>query len=163
MDSHAAFGQIDGIDVEDLGADTDSSLGAQWSSVTPLSSRQSWLIDSLKSVFQLSNLEENWDGHGSPPISRVAVREMVSLLKLLELAWISTDPNKPNICDDVLSAGLRQSRLEHLRVSHVVPVPGGGLQAEWQVDNRELEIEILPDRSVEYLMCLDTGEMQSGR
>ena len=28
------------------------------------------------------------------------------------LAWISTGPNKPNICDDALNAGLRKSRLD---------------------------------------------------
>jgi hypothetical protein len=43
----------------------------------------------------------------------------------------------------------------------VVPVPGGGLQFEWQTATRELELEVLPDGSVEFLTV--AGEhMQEG-
>jgi hypothetical protein len=33
----------------------------------------------------------------------------------------------------------------------IVPISGGGIQIEWIIADRELELEVLPDGSIEYL------------
>jgi hypothetical protein len=44
----------------------------------------------------------------------------------------------------------------------IVPVPGGGIQFEWQVDGKELEIEIRADGEIEYLkVCTDETTEES--
>ena len=40
----------------------------------------------------------------------------------------------------------------------VFPVPGGGVQLEWQFGDRYLEIEFAPDGSAGYLAVSETGE-----
>jgi hypothetical protein len=47
--------------------------------------------------------------------------------------------------------------LGDLPVPHVAPVPGGGIQLEWRVGDRELELEILPDGAIEFLRA-ERGE-----
>lgn len=48
----------------------------------------------------------------------------------------------------------------------IVPVPGGGVQFEWQLATRELEIEFCPGGRVEYLAVredetADEGELSA--
>ena len=93
--------------------------------VTPLSGAPSWLQSALKTVTRLAQLPANWDGHGSPALRPMAVARACQLLSFLE--W------------------------DNLHVPQIGPVPGGGIQIEWHVAERELEIEILPDGSVEFL------------
>jgi hypothetical protein len=40
---------------------------------------------------------------------------------------------------------------DDLPVPQIGPVPGGGIQIEWHVAERELAIEVLPNGSVEFL------------
>lgn len=50
---------------------------------------------------------------------------------------------------------------ENLPTPHISPVPGGGIQFEWQKGYRELELEILPNRSIEFLVVTE-GDMTEG-
>jgi hypothetical protein len=112
-----------------------TAASPQWYRVTPLSSYPPWLRTALKTLAQLAQLPENWDGYGSPAPQRIAADRASNLLTFLE--W-----------DD-------------LPVPQIGPVPGGGIQIEWHVANRELEIEILPDGSGEFLR-VDGEAMEEG-
>jgi len=96
---------------------------AQWSQDFPVESQ--WQIQALKPVCHLANLRYDWDSYGSPPVSSMALTASTRLIAMI-------DP-------------------EDLPVPHVFPVPGGGIQLEWIVGQRELEIVILPDGTVEFL------------
>lgn len=96
---------------------------AQWSQDFPVESR--WQIETLQAVCQLANLRDDWDSYGSPPISPAALHTSTRLIAMI-------DPGD-------------------LPVPCVFPVPGGGMQLEWIVGQRELELEILPDGTVEFL------------
>lgn len=90
----------------------------------------------MNRVREIARLPAGWDGRGSPPLS---------------------EPAK------AVAAGLvSQIDLESLPTPHVGPVSGGGLQFEWQVGPRELEIEVLPDGSIEYLAVLEGTQMLEG-
>jgi hypothetical protein len=73
----------------------------------------------------LAHLNPNWDGHGSPPINPSLISQAERILAAIET--------------------------EASPVPHICPVPGGGVQLEWQHNGRELEIELLPDGSAQYL------------
>ncbi len=111
-----------------------SFLGTQWSGVTPLADTNLWLRTAQKKITELTQLPENWDSYGSRPIQPSAIEQAADLLALL-------------------------SRLDLPR-PEIFPVPGGGIQIEFQQDRRELEIEILPNGSTGYLQVAETGEMR---
>jgi hypothetical protein len=81
-------------------------------------------------------LPENWDSYGSRPIQPAAIERASEALDFL--SSINLPPPQ------------------------IFPVPGGGLQLEFEQDGRELEIEFLPDGSTEYLMVASNGEMLEG-
>ena len=89
------------------------------------SSRPSWHHDALQSVTKLVSLQNNWDGYRSPPIDPLAVCKSIALLDAIK----NYEMPAPEVC----------------------PVSGGGIGIAWRLHNRELEIEILPDGSAEYL------------
>ena len=100
------------------------------------SSPDTWLRLAQQKISRLSQLTENWDSYGSRPVQQAAIEQASGLLfKLANL-------NLPH--------------------PHIVPVPGGGIQLEFQQESRELEIEILPDGLTEYLMVDKDGEMLEG-
>ncbi|HLX64216.1 MAG TPA: hypothetical protein VKX17_23290 [Planctomycetota bacterium] len=74
---------------------------------------------------KLAQLPSGWDGHDSPPIKTETIEQAERVLAALEA--------------------------ESAPAPHICPVAGGGVQLEWQHGGRELEIEILPDGSVQYL------------
>lgn len=86
---------------------------------------RSWLLSAADSVAKLAALPDNWDGSGSPRVKPATVTRAVEVLYTLGVA---VEP-----------------------MSHACPIPGGGLQLEWDVPGRYLEIEVFPDGSVEYL------------
>ena len=112
---------------------------AQWSRDFPVETQ--WQIQALKAVCQLVNLRYDWDSYRSPPISSMALTASTRLIAII-------DP-------------------EDLPVPQVFPVPGGGLQLEWVVGVRELELEILPDGRVEFLKVeggqpIEEGQLRLG-
>jgi hypothetical protein len=95
--------------------------GAQWSSVAPLATAPPW----LKALAELARLPDNWDGYGSPPLQPRALSTAIRLLSAIDADELPT----PELC----------------------PVTGGGIGITWQLPPRRLEIEVLPDGSLEYL------------
>jgi len=92
----------------------------------------SWLSASLKKIGELRELRAGWDSYNAQPIQERAIQEGSDLLMYL-------------------------ARLD-LPEPRIVPTSAGGIQLEFQKDERELELEILPDGSIEFL----TVEMQEG-
>jgi hypothetical protein len=76
---------------------------------------------------ELSQLPDDWDGYGSPRVTAAAKRSAIALL-----------------------AELRTYAIPGM---HLDAVPGGGVQFEWAIGPRALEIEILPDGALEYLVA----------
>lgn len=109
---------------------------SQWSQVTPLPQASPWLTDMLRDVLSLGQLQTNWDSYGSPPLQPLVIEGAITFLKMLEI----DQPPRPQIC----------------------PVPGGGMQFEWHLPGRELEIEILPDGSMQYLAVAEDNQEMEG-
>jgi hypothetical protein len=107
----------------------------QWVSVTPLNVSE-WYLDALKTISELGGLPNNWDGYGSPMLHEEARIIAVQVLSLL--AWTGAD------------------------APHIAPVPGGGLQFEWDVADRSLELEVLPSGEIEFLVTMDNGWSREG-
>lgn len=114
-----------------------NNLNTQWSSVSSLFEELSWSRSARKKLEALSSLEENWNSYGSRPIQPEA-RELTAKL-LSDL--VKTDMPEPQI----------------------FPVSGGGIQLEWENSRCELEIEVLPDKSIEYLIVDEEGRMCEGK
>lgn len=110
-----------------------TSEPAAWNEVLPLTDLPSLLVDRLR---ELSLLGDDWDGYGSPRITEPAKQAAV---KLLSVMWSYS--------------GIPSMRLD--------PVSGGGLQFAWEIGTRGLEVEILPDGAVEYLVA-DGDDMVEG-
>jgi hypothetical protein len=98
---------------------------AQLSEIVPFFDATPEFIDALRAISDLMQLDDNWDSYGSPRIQRAAVERAVQVLRAAD----KQDPPPPRI----------------------VPVSGGGLQIEWAAGARELEVEMLPDGSIEFL------------
>jgi hypothetical protein len=94
------------------------------------------LAPSLQTIAKLARLEDNWDGYGSPPLLPVTVARA---LHVLQISDTETPP-----------------------LPYIGPVTGGGVQIEWSMPTRELELEILPDGSLEYVMADETGQTDDG-
>jgi hypothetical protein len=94
------------------------------------------LSTSLKTIARLAQLEDNWDGYGSPPLLPVAIARAIHVLKI-------SDKETPP-------------------VPHIGPVTGGGIQIEWSTTARDLELEILPEGSLEYVLVDETGQTDEG-
>jgi len=98
---------------------------AQWSSVIPTRALSQWQIQGIKRLNEILSLPENWDSYGSSPPTQDAANTAMNLLTGIDI--------------------------DYFVAPRVVPVSGGGLQLEWEVGTRGLELEILNDGSVEYL------------
>ena len=100
---------------------------------TAAARRSEWLESANERIDHLAELPHNWDGYGSPAISQPALDGAAQLMSFLasELPPIPT----------------------------VGPVPGGGLQLEWRHGVRELELELLPNGTIEYL-TVECSEMR---
>lgn len=103
----------------------------QWSQIKLLEDVNPWVADCALRISEFARLPQDWDSHGSNPVT-------VDALKTA-LLFISESP------------------LELIPEPSVSPVPGGGLGFHWQADGRDLEIEILPDGRVEYLKTIQGG------
>jgi len=110
----------------------DNPLVAAWSGDTGRpTTADFWLDECLERVNDLARMPLGWDSYGSPTIAPEAVETAVELLH--KLALLSAP--KP----------------------HIVPISGGGLQLDWAVNNRELEIGVRATGHLEYLLVLQRG------
>jgi len=112
---------------------------AQWSGVTAVAvaTSSSWLRRAQQKLKQLSELTENWDSYGSCPIQQKASETAAKLL---------TETAKVRLPEP-----------------QIFPVPGGGLQLEWDNAKGELELEVLPDGEIGFLIVDKENEMLEGR
>lgn len=95
--------------------------------VTLLADAGPWLVNTLRAITGLAGLGDNWDGYGSPPIRPAALESARRLVSAIEM--------------------------EDLPTPSVGPVSGGGIGIVWRMSVRELQLEILPDGSAEFLVA----------
>jgi hypothetical protein len=100
----------------------------QWVAVTNVLSADGWFFNALDSVREYVHLNPNWDGYGSPPVHQRVVETTVSLLARFA------------------------AETARLPLPEVAPVSGGGLHVEFEVGLKGLEIEILPDTTIEIVL-----------
>jgi hypothetical protein len=81
--------------------------------------------EAMRRLGEIAKLPHNWDSYGSPPPSSTAMDIVMDLLLKID------DPNLPS--------------------THVIPVSGGGVQLEWNLSPRELQLEISSDGTAQYL------------
>lgn len=109
-------------------------LSAQWTAVvTSTTGDLVWTRDVTAKLDAIAALPHNWDGDGGDPVPHRIVTAAGELL--LPLARMQPP------------------------VPRIAPVLGGGLQFEWHIGDRELEIEIMPDGTIEYLTA-EGGRVQ---
>jgi len=93
-------------------------------------------LPAVQAIASLSTLPGNWDGLGSPPIAPTILTRAIELLTRFGAV---VEP-----------------------LSHASPVSGGGLQLEWYLRDRYLEVEVLPDGSLQYLFEVAGQESEEG-
>lgn len=101
-------------------------VDTSWSSVTPVASQPLWSKTVRDRLNELTELPNDWDSYGSPPVKFTNVSIALELLANLSIY------NMPK--------------------PHVVPISGGGVQFEWADDDKELEIEVRANGSIEFLI-----------
>ena len=109
-----------------------SGSPTQWTEVVE-SAGVDWIRNIEQKLDLIRNAPHNWDGEGGEPIRPGIIHIACELLVPLA----SMEPPIPRIA----------------------PVLGGGIQFEWDFAGRELEVEILPDGTVEYLMVTEDGRI----
>ncbi len=100
------------------------TMNDRWVGATPVSLAPQW----YRELVGIAALKENWDGYGSPRVNPTALEVARQLLSEAQQYGLSSP--------------------------HIAPVTGGGVNIEWVVDERELEVEVLPTGAVEYLMSV---------
>jgi hypothetical protein len=121
---------MNGLATRDTGSDQVQTFGTTQDSL----SRKEVLLENLspkqaeaiRRLGEIVKLPLNWDSYGSPPPTRIAIETVVDLL--LE----TDDRNLPSV--------------------HIVPVSGGGVQLEWRVSDREVQLEVAGDGTAQYLL-----------
>jgi len=90
-----------------------------------------------------------------------ALGEVVRLVK--RDAWLecASDPPSEEVVKASIFLLLDLARAE-LPQPLIGPVSGGGLQVEWRLGVRELEIEVRPDGSLEFLTADGEDEVDEG-
>jgi hypothetical protein len=114
---------------------TDAREPSQWVRVLDLFNDSPWLPDAAHRIAQFGALPPNWDGSNSPTIAPNVITTAIEILQRLAPARA---------------------------MSLASPVPGGGVQLEWHLADRYLEIEVLPDKSLMYLVEPQGREAVSG-
>ncbi len=104
-----------------------SYQSTQCSGVVFVSELSQWQIDTIKKLDQLLDLPRDWDSYGSSPPSEISVKAAVRLILDIDF--------------------------EYFVSPRIVPVSGGGVQLEWSLGSRDVEIEINDEGSAEYLEC----------
>ncbi len=111
---------------------------SQWTEVFESNSEKfNWIRAIDLKLELIRNALYDWDNQGGEPIHSRIVNIACELLVPLA----SMEPPIPRIA----------------------PVLGGGIQFEWEYAGRELEVEILPDGTVEYLIAADDGTVEEGQ
>lgn len=109
---------------------------AQWSDVIPTRSLNQWQIQGIKRLKEVFLLRENWDSYGSRPPTEEAANAAIDLITGVDL--------------------------DYFVAPRVVPVSGGGIQLEWEINARSLELEIFDDGTIEYLRTENGRPLDEG-
>jgi hypothetical protein len=99
-----------------------SSQGVKVVKIDP---QWTWQKEPVLRIAECSLLPENWDSYGGRPPSFDTVLAAIDLIDAIP----QHDPPRPR----------------------VVPLSTGGIQLEWKVGRRELDIEVGPDATYRYL------------
>ncbi|MGH7825502.1 MAG: hypothetical protein ACREQ7_10070 [Candidatus Binatia bacterium] len=120
---------MNGLTNRDTGSDQFRTFGEMQNALSrdevPLEILSPRQAEAIRRLGELVKLPHNWDSYGSPPPTRVAVETVVELLLRID--------NR------------------NLPAARVVPVSGGGVQLEWCVPGRELQLEVSGDGTAQYL------------
>lgn len=111
-------------------------LDTQWSPVSIVAAQPLWSRAIQNELIELTDLPYNWDSYGSPPVQTEVISVALDVLATMSRAGMA----RPT----------------------VLAVPGGGVQFEWATPNSELEVEIRPDRSIEFLIVDEEDRMSEG-
>lgn len=98
--------------------------GGQWSPVRTLDVND-WFKEAIDRISGLGKLQGNWDTFGSRRVSGRAISKAKFLLSNLDV--------------------------EDLPRPHIAALPDGGVGFHWRIADRDLEIEIDPEGSMQYL------------
>jgi hypothetical protein len=109
---------------------------SSWDEVLPLTDLPPTVDNAVSRLRALSLFADNWDGSGSPHITKAAKQSAVALLLVM----------RP---------------YAEMPAMQLDPVSGGGLQFSWEIGPRALEVEILPNGAVECLAA-DGDDMIEG-
>jgi hypothetical protein len=115
-------------------ADPNAYVTSSWAQVTPMIELGPRAEDAVRMLREFARMPENWDGYDSPPLTAGASHTAMELLA-------------------AIGDGLTGVR--------IAPVSGGGVQFEWHIGPRELELEILPDGSIQFLI-VEGSQMREG-
>ena len=88
----------------------------QWSEIKLLEEIEPWVVDCMLKISEFTQLPQNWDSHGSSPVTPQALKTALTFLS--------------------------ESPVHLIAEPSVSPVPGGGLGFHWKVDGRDLEVPI---------------------
>lgn len=103
----------------------------QWEQTNSFATEQ-WLRPALRTLDELGNLQDNWDGHGSPRINASAITKVRQLFSSIKTGDLPTPA--------------------------VMPASGGGVGVHWRIGKREMELTIYPDAEVVYLIASEGDE-----
>ena len=109
----------------------------QWSNVSPVIEQKLWSPSARKRLKELADLPVNWDSYAS---SRI-------------------EPETIEVAQNLLAEFAKLNMPE----PEILPVPGGGIQLEWSNAGTELEVEVLVDKTIEYLIVDKDGGMHEGQ
>jgi hypothetical protein len=102
------------------------SVEVQSVSVIKTRDAADWVLPAIRQIASLEErLSYNWDGYGSGPLSREALR---SARRFIDLVGGYNVP-----------------------APEIAPVTGGGINLSWELSTKEVEIEFLPSGDVVYL------------
>jgi hypothetical protein len=91
-----------------------------------------WLVNARNRLTRLASLPHNWDGEGGSSPQPQAIRSAERVLVAIET-------------------------YRRLPPVHIGPSSSGGLGLEWRHENRDLDLDISPDGSIEYLKSIKAG------
>jgi hypothetical protein len=95
-----------------------------------------WVLEAAKKLEALGRLRAGWDSYGGGPLKQGAKNLTVRVLGLL--------------------------RTDELPVPAVVLGPGGTVQLEWRAKDKELEVELRDNDTIEYVKVCPSGDIEEG-